>query len=396
MGKKFVVSLMIGAALAGSFKSNLGAAEKQVTRLGGAVEQLTKANTRLARADQLSASMGKTRKEMAETQREMTRLGRAMQAGGGKELAARFDAARAKSDRLKSSLRSQATELQTLKQGLNAAGLATSDFAGQQVKLGKSLDQAKAAQARIDKTRAAQDANKAARQRYQGGMIGSAAAGMALGAPVMVAANFEQSMANVGSVAGLDLAGQQFQQLTATARELGATTNWSASEAASGMKYLAMAGFKTGEIVSAMPGMLSLASAGAIDLGRGADISSNILTGFGMRAEETGRLGDVLVNTFTTSNTSLSMLGETMKYVAPVASGLGVSLEETAAMTAKLGRRGHPGFYGRHHTARGHVASGRAAEKSGQSPGAPGRQDQGRRGQPATDAGHPERRTRRH
>ncbi len=106
------------------------------------------------------------------------------------------------------------------------------------------------------------------------------------------------------------------------------------------MQFLAMAGFKTNEIVKTMPGMLQLASAGVIDLGRAADISSNILTGFGLAAGDMARVGDVLTNAFTTSNTSLEMLGQTMKYVAPIAKGTGASIETVAAMAGKLGDAG--------------------------------------------------------
>ncbi len=104
-----------------------------------------------------------------------------------------------------------------------------------------------------------------------------------------------------------------------------------------------MAGFSKDQILQAMPGMLDLASAGGIDLGSAADIGSNILTGLGLDASEMGRLGDVLTNTFTKSNTSLAMLGETMKYAAPVAKSLGVTLEEASAMAGKLGDAGIQG-----------------------------------------------------
>ncbi|GAB7081576.1 phage tail tape measure protein [Megalodesulfovibrio paquesii] len=150
-------------------------------------------------------------------------------------------------------------------------------------------------------------------------------------------------MARVGAVGKLDLAGEEFRRLTATARELGATTAWSASEAAGGMQYLAMAGFKANDIIAAMPGMLDLATAGNIDLAQAADIASNILSGFGLPAERMGYLGDVMTNTFTSSNTSLAMLGDTMKYVAPVAKSLGVGVETVAAMAGKLGDVGIQG-----------------------------------------------------
>lgn len=174
---------------------------------------------------------------------------------------------------------------------------------------------------------------------------GAMAAGTGLARPLQGAAeaaiNFEQAMARVGAVSRASDA--DLAQLTRQARQLGADTNWTASQAAEGMQFLSMAGFSTNETLQAMPGMLNLASAGAIDLGSAADIASNILSGFNIDAAEMGRLGDVLTNTFTSSNTSLSMLGETMKYVAPVADSLGISVEEVAAMAGKLGDAGIQG-----------------------------------------------------
>ena len=104
-----------------------------------------------------------------------------------------------------------------------------------------------------------------------------------------------------------------------------------------------MAGFTPKAILAAMPGMLSLAKAGDTDLAQTADIGSNILTGFKLPADQMGRVGDVLTGAFTRSNTSLYMLGETMKYVAPVAAGLGVDIETAAAMAGKLGDAGIQG-----------------------------------------------------
>lgn len=203
----------------------------------------------------------------------------------------------------------------------------------------------------IDRARAATDQLAAAKARMNGHAeaIGGlkadalAVAGLAisLGAPVKVAADFERSMARVGAVSRASA--EDLQRLTATARELGARTSFSASQAAEGMQFLAMAGFSVDQTISAMPGMLNLAAAGAIDLGRAADIASNILTGFGLSADEMGRVGDVLVNTFTRSNVDLNMLGESMKYAAPVARALGLSIEETAAMVGKLGDAGIQG-----------------------------------------------------
>ena len=153
--------------------------------------------------------------------------------------------------------------------------------------------------------------------------------------------DFQKQMSSVAAVSGATE--KELVALQEQARSLGASTVWSASEAAQGMQYLAMAGFKTNETLQAMPGMLSLATAGEIDLGKAADIASNILTGFGLSAAEMGRVGDVLTSTFTSSNTTLAMLGDTMKYAAPVAKALGVDIETAAAMAGKLGDAGIQG-----------------------------------------------------
>ena len=158
---------------------------------------------------------------------------------------------------------------------------------------------------------------------------------------VKTGANFDAAMARVGAVSGAS--GEDLLALREQAKALGKSTVWSSSQAAEGQQFLAMAGFSKDQILKSMPGMLDLASAGGIDLGSAADIGSNILTGMGLDASEMGRVGDVLTNTFTKSNTNLSMLGETMKFAAPVAKSLGVSLEEAAAMAGKLGDAGIQG-----------------------------------------------------
>src|SRR5690606_13088078 len=106
------------------------------------------------------------------------------------------------------------------------------------------------------------------------------------------------------------------------------------------------AGFETKNILAAMPGLLDMAKAGDIDLGATADIASNILTAMKLPAEEMARVADTLTAAFTRSNTTLTTLGETMKYAAPGAAAFGVSLEATAAMAAKLGDAGIQGSMG--------------------------------------------------
>ncbi|KIQ89864.1 tail protein [Bacillus sp. L_1B0_8] len=173
----------------------------------------------------------------------------------------------------------------------------------------------------------------------------SAVAGVAIvasvGASVKAAANFEQSMAKVKAISGAT--DSEFKQLENTAKHLGATTQFSASQAADGLAFLSLAGFKAQDSINAMPAVLNLAAAGAIDLGTAADISSNIMTGFGIAATDTGKAADVLTKTFTTANTDMSQLGMAMKYVAPVAKSLGWDITDAATAVAKMSDAGIQG-----------------------------------------------------
>ncbi|WNF07480.1 phage tail tape measure protein [Brevibacillus borstelensis] len=170
--------------------------------------------------------------------------------------------------------------------------------------------------------------------------VGAAGVGIAFDA-FKTAADFESSMSRVGALSGATRA--EMALLTQSAKDLGATTVFSASEAAEGMSFLAMAGYRTNEIIAAMPGLLDAAAAGQTELGETADIVSNILSGFGIEASKTGHVADVLTKAFTSSNTDLRKLGYTMKYVAPVAKSLSFSLEETAAAAGLLGNAGIQG-----------------------------------------------------
>lgn len=165
--------------------------------------------------------------------------------------------------------------------------------------------------------------------------------GLGLTATLRTLANFEQQMSTVRAITGATEV--QFRSLRAEAQRLGSTTRFSASEAAEGMQFLARAGFDVNQVLASIDDTLLLAQAGALDLGSAADIASNILTGFRLRAEEAGRVVDVLALASNSANTNVFQLGEAMKFVAPVAAGLGVSLEEAAAAVSALSDAGLQG-----------------------------------------------------
>lgn len=191
--------------------------------------------------------------------------------------------------------------------------------------------------ARFDKTR--EFAGNAATVGMASGAMGG---GLLMGARklLMPGIDFNAAMSRVQALTRLDKNADEFRSLRQQSRNLGATTSFTATEAAQGQGYLAMAGFKPKEILQSMPTVLSMAKAGGTDLARTADISSDILTSFGLKADQMARVGDVLTMTFTTANTNLEMLGDTMKYVGPIAKAAGMSLEQASAMAGLLGNAG--------------------------------------------------------
>ena len=171
--------------------------------------------------------------------------------------------------------------------------------------------------------------------------VGIGAGILAFRTLTMEAVRFEDQMASVLALTSATEA--EFVQLNDTAEMLGRTTRFSAAEAADGMNFLAMAGFEVNEIIGAMPNVLQLASAASIDLGRAADITTNIMTGYGKTADELADVNDVLVKAFTSANINLSQLGQAMKFVGPVARSAGVEFEEVSATIGLLGNVGLQG-----------------------------------------------------
>lgn len=166
----------------------------------------------------------------------------------------------------------------------------------------------------------------------------SAAGALAFKNLVDVAGEFDASMRRVRAVSGATE--DQFGRLTEVAKKLGRTTQFSASQAAEGMEFLAKAGFEADEVIGAIPGTLELAAAASLDLGSAADIVSNVLTGFNLEVGQLARVNDVLAKAFTSSNTDLVQLGQAMKFAGPTAAGFGQDLEDVVAVLGAFGNAG--------------------------------------------------------
>ncbi|MEY7998603.1 phage tail tape measure protein [Clostridium sp. Mt-5] len=160
-------------------------------------------------------------------------------------------------------------------------------------------------------------------------------------AAVKTSMDFGAQMSKVQAISGAT--GDDLNKLREQSIKLGADTAFSATEAAEGQENLASAGFKTNEILEAMPGMLSLAAAGDVDIATASDIAGSSLRGFGMEAGQATHVADVLAKTAADTNAGITDTGEAMKYIAPVAHSLGISFEDTTAAIGLLSNAGIKG-----------------------------------------------------
>lgn len=155
---------------------------------------------------------------------------------------------------------------------------------------------------------------------------------------IKTTAEFEAKMSEVKAVARASA--EEMQELTAKAKEMGEMTKFKASEAADAFRYMSMAGWKTKDMINGIEGVMNLAAASGEDLALVSDIVTDAMSAFGMKAEEAGRFADVLASASSNANTNVAMMGETFKYVAPVAGTLKMSIEDTAIASGLLANFG--------------------------------------------------------
>lgn len=153
--------------------------------------------------------------------------------------------------------------------------------------------------------------------------------------------DFDSQMSTVAAISGAT--GEEFEILRAKAQEMGATTAFSATESAQAMEYMAMAGWKTTDITNGLAGVMNLAAASGEDLAATSDIVTDAMTAFGMSADQSTYFADVLAQTATNANTNVGMMGETFKYVAPLAGAMGYNIED---MSAAIGLMANAGIKG--------------------------------------------------
>lgn len=167
--------------------------------------------------------------------------------------------------------------------------------------------------------------------------VTAAVAGLGTAA-VKTAADFDSSMSNVAAISGSSA--EDMDKLRERAREMGAQTKFSAKEAGDAMGYMAMAGWNAQQMYDGLPGIMNLAAASGEDLATTSDIVTDALTAFGMKAEDSSHFADVLAQASSSANTNVGLMGETFKYIAPVAGALGYSAKDAAVAIGLMANSG--------------------------------------------------------
>lgn len=171
--------------------------------------------------------------------------------------------------------------------------------------------------------------------------VGTAVVGLGTavgGYAIKVGGDFEAGMSKVQAISGAT--GEDMEKLSELAKQMGKTTKFSASEAAEGYQYMAMAGWKTEDMLAGLPGIMNLAAASGESLATTSDIVTNVLTAMGKSAEDAGNFANVLASASSNSNTNVAMMGETFKYVAPIAGALGFNIEDLSQAIGLMANSG--------------------------------------------------------
>ena len=330
---------------------------------GGLSESLKKTQSSIKDLDSQSRTFNRLRDSVQKTSRKIDDASRTLEGLNqaqreGTQLTdkqkAHMAALAAKLERLNSARTQEMVKLRAASQALRSHGvsLVGSDRTIQSAirrteQYNQTLERERRQLAAVTQARARYDQMQQTAGKLRGGgtmaVAGATAAGYVAGRFLSPAVGFDREMSRVQALTRIDKSSVDFSALREQAKKLGAETQFTTTDAASGQAFLAMAGFTPQAIQAALPGVLNMALAGSMELGETADISSNILSQFRLDPKEMDRVSDVLTGAFTRTNTDLQNIGEAMKYAGTGLSSLGVSVEQTTAMIgvmANVGLRG--------------------------------------------------------
>ncbi len=331
--KQFELLFQLTARLGPNFSQSFKNASRTMQLLQNDLRGADKKLKDVSAYQKQQNAVEKSRQRVSELQAEHERLTKEIEEAGQAtpELTRQLQANEKALQKAQDATAREEEKLEELSNTLREAGINTDNLGRDTNELRQQYEKLEKAQKKVQEITEKQAANKQAISETKaqlGGLIGTVTAvGAAIYAgPVKKAAEFQEQMSTVKSIS--NASAEDMAKLSQKAKEMGATTAFTAAEAGEAMEYMAMAGWKTGDMLGGIEGIMNLAAASGEELGSVSDIVTDALTAFGLSASDTGHFSDVLAQASSNANTNVSMMGSTFQKVAPVAGALGYSVED--------------------------------------------------------------------
>lgn len=345
MGKTLEFAVNLSMLMSGNLEQRLTPALASLGKLEQKTRELQRTSGQISSYQKQSTSLTQLEQKVTKARERYESLGRQLSETTKPNAKLRADYAQAlqQYEKLNSSLTTQRQKVDELGKSLESAGVKTSDLSRHQGELQSSIEKNVQAQKRLTdaQNRYAQLRAKFDWGNIKGDVIKSAAIVSAFKQPITVAMNFDQAMAQVRAVKTMTQ--EEFTKLETQAMELGASTQFSATQAANTQENLARAGMSIKDITAAMPAVLSMAGAEGMDLAQAGSIIAKGLGGMSLAGDLAPRLADVLAYTSSSSNTDIVEIGEAFKVVAPVLSKQGATMEQIASYIGVMANKGYTG-----------------------------------------------------
>lgn len=341
--KQYSFDFILNAVLNGGFSGTFTKAQQEFIRLGAEIKNLQAIQRDVKAYEKQAAAVQNTSQKLENLKRQYELVNKQIGETTGSTAALEREKLKLEQRIIntESALDKQKQKLGETKDRLDAAGVSTTDLANKDAELTAKIqelteEQKKAAEGAGEFGNAGVQAIEAV-----GGAIAAAGIAEAMKSIadaysecVEIAGNFEQAMSAVEAIADSNIS--EMAALTAEAKELGATTKFTAQQSANAMEYMAMAGWDAQEMLGGMSGVINLAAAAGEDLAQVSDIVTDNLSAFGLKASDTAHFADVLAAAAANSNTNISIMGETFKSSSSVAGALGYSIEDVAVMVGLM------------------------------------------------------------
>ena len=348
--KEYEMLFQLNAQLGSSYGSTFSKAQQHIASMQKEIQSLSKTQGDIAAFQKQQQAIENTQKKMAMLQQQYDNIQKEIKEteGYSSSLENKLLSKQQQIDKTAASLEQYTQRLNEMDEALKAAGVDTSNLTGESAKLNAQIGALKDQQ-----EQAADEANTfGAKSAAAFGTVQQAiaAAGIVTALKeiadaymecVDIAGDFEEGMSNVEALSGATA--DEMALLAEKAKELGATTKYTAQESADAMGYMAMAGWNAQEMLAGMDGVINLAAASGEDLAMVSDIVTDNLTAFGLTAADTAHFADVLAAAATSSNTNVSIMGETFKQSASIAGALGYSIEDVAVAVGLMANSGVKG-----------------------------------------------------